>query len=140
MNRPLRQALLLCGLSLIPTGISASLHRDILLDAAGRLQPGEISLENVSTAPSPVLWVDARPQKDYEQEHVPGALLLNEQGWDTQVVQVLDQWKPGQWVVVYCSSTACKASHQVAAQLRELDVEPVYVLRGGWERWKKEAR
>ena len=140
MIRPLRQALLLCGLSLIPTAISVSHHPDVLHEAAGRLQPGEISLESVSSSASPVLWLDARPRAEYEKEHVPGALLLNEKEWDGLVVQVLDRWKPGQWVVVYCSSSACKASHQVAAQLRELDMEPVYVLHGGWERWKKEAR
>ncbi len=29
-----------------------------------------------------VLWVDARPAEEYHLEHVPGAILLNLEGWD----------------------------------------------------------
>jgi len=83
---------------------------------------------------SDVLWVDARSEAQFQNAHMPGAVLLTEQRWEQQLADFLDRWRPGQQVVVYCGSTSCEASHGVARRLRqELGLEEIHVLKGGWE-------
>ena len=140
MSRPLREILLLCGLALLPAGGSALLHRQEIPWRADALRPGEISLREALRLRQQILWVDARSRREYDAEHIPGALLLNEPEWDALLLALLDRWRPGQRVVVYCGSGACRASRAVAEQLKEFNLGPVEVLQGGWEKWKKEGR
>jgi rhodanese-related sulfurtransferase len=82
------------------------------------------------------IWVDARPDVEFEREHVPGAVLLNEDRWNELLPQFLATWSPGKRVVVYCSSQSCNASREVARRLRdEAQLKNVFVLQGGWEEW-----
>lgn len=86
-------------------------------------------------AEGPVLWVDARTREKFEEEHLPGAILLNRQEWGDLMFEHMDalQDAMGNPVVVYCDGTDCRKSLEVAAQLRELlGLEPVYVLFGDW--------
>jgi rhodanese-related sulfurtransferase len=49
---------------------------------------------------------------------------------------MLNTWSPDKRTVVYCSTQACHASHEVAKRLREeAGLQNVYVLHGGWEKW-----
>ena len=50
-----------------------------------QLNEGEVNLASAMkiAAQSEVVWVDARGQADFELGHIPGALLLNEDDWDT---------------------------------------------------------
>jgi len=98
--------------------------------------PGEISLQDVQNWNEPVLWVDARPESDYEIEHVPGAVSLNPDNWSEQLPHFLDGWRPAQRVVVYCSAASCETSREIADRLRHSGVDPVYYLKGGWEAWR----
>jgi len=83
-----------------------------------------------------VLWLDARPDEQYNREHIPGALLLNEDRWGELLPQMLAVWSPEKRVVVYCSSQNCSASHDVAHRLKEeAGLKEVFVLHGGWEKW-----
>ncbi|MEM9299033.1 MAG: rhodanese-like domain-containing protein [Bacteroidota bacterium] len=84
-----------------------------------------------------ILWLDAREVDDYEQEHIPGALLLNETSWDELIAQVFEAWQPDMRIVVYCSSAGCNASAKVAERLREDGLSNVFVLKEGWEAWKE---
>ena len=85
-----------------------------------------------------VLWVDARLRELYNIEHIPGALLLNEQELDallTQHIEVLqDNKKP---IVIYCDGKACHASRKMREYLAEhMALENIFVLTGGWPAWK----
>jgi rhodanese-related sulfurtransferase len=105
--------------------------------AADALLEGEIELADVPVARPAVLWLDARSQEDYAKGHIPEALLLNEDDWDHLLPEVLSAWRPGQWIVVYCSSQKCQASQGVAKRLRsEVGMRDVHVLKGGWETWQ----
>jgi rhodanese-related sulfurtransferase len=91
-----------------------------------------------------VIWADARPDNEYEQGHVPDAVLLNEDRWDNLLPQFLEKWSPDKKVVVYCSTKSCNLAGEVARRLREeaqlKDNEGkncVFVLEGGWEEWLK---
>lgn len=80
------------------------------------------------------LWVDARSDKEFAQEHFPNALSLNEDRWNEQLPNVLAVWSPEKLIVVYCSSQGCGASRAIAQRLRdEAQLKNVFVLDGGWE-------
>jgi len=119
--------LLAAGLLAVVAGLSIPLEEraegEIGLAAALRLKP--------------VIWIDARSVADYDAEHVPGALLLNEENWSSLVPKVLESWDSGCTAVVYCSSPGTQASREVAERLRDFKLGPVFVLQGGWIAWKQ---
>lgn len=89
-----------------------------------------------------VLWIDARIQEQYDAEHIPGALLLNEQKFEQQLVTYLDilqtNSKP---IVVYCSAAKCDASRHVLERLKQvLPIENAFVLKGGWKAWQQAVK
>jgi len=89
----------------------------------------------------PVLWLDARPTAAFTRGHIPGALPLNEDAWETQLIEVLIAWNPGDTIVVYCSTAGCNTSSEVALRLvAETDFEPVLILDGGWEAYEAPGR
>lgn len=84
------------------------------------------------------LWIDARDQEAYQKAHVPGALSLNPNNWESRIGEVLEAWQPGQPIVVYCDGGACKTSSEVASILhKDYGFEDVYVLKNGWEAWQQ---
>jgi rhodanese-related sulfurtransferase len=136
----LRQALILLGFAFLPAmGQAIYFHGD----PAVRAKPAdahEVTLAEAKSWGGGVLWLDARPNEEFAQGHVPGALSLNEDNWNGLLPAVLAAWKPEGKVVVYCSRKSCNASHGVAERLRnEAGLKNVYVLPGGWEEWEENA-
>jgi len=104
-----------------------------------RLAEGEVSVGTVEQWGEPYLLLDARSPSQYEQEHIPGALNLTEAYFDEQIASVLDLWYPGLALIIYCDSRQCGSSKVIAARLRtEFQMKQVFVLKGGWESWKKQ--
>jgi rhodanese-related sulfurtransferase len=131
----LRQAAWLLFLALVPAVLTAFLHPYGAQDI-DRLKPDEITWtqSRKDVRFTDALWIDARPATAYAAGHKPGALRLTEADWETLLEPVLDAWKPGRFVVVYCDSKSCTASAGVAARLRrELGAGDIFVLRGGWQ-------
>lgn len=88
-----------------------------------------------------VMWVDARPSDEFDRDHIPGAILLNEDDWNELLPQFLGQWSPDSRVIVYCSAKSCNAAGEVARRLREeAGLQNVFVLDGGWEAWQQGNR
>ena len=84
------------------------------------------------------IWIDARPDNEFEADHVPGAIQLNEDRWNDLLPQFLEKWSPEKKVVVYCSTQSCNLALDVARRLRkEAQIKDVFVLQGGWEEWQK---
>ncbi len=86
-----------------------------------------------------VLWIDARVKEQYDAEHVPGAISLNEQNFDAalfdHIETLQDVSKP---VVIYCGGEKCEASKKIRQALIErLPLENVFVLKGGWQAWRQ---
>jgi rhodanese-related sulfurtransferase len=130
------QVLILLLLALAPAALSALFHPKRPAWTPEALGPGEMLLADVSAWTDAPLWVDARPKSKFDQGHVPGAVLLNEDDWDELMPGLLAVWKPEQSIVVYCDDRLCDSSHAVAKRLRETGIHPVFVLKGGWEAWK----
>ncbi len=135
------QILALLGLAFIPAIGQALYYRQS--DALEK-PPVDSALVSVAQAESwgdRVLWLDARPDDDFDRAHIPGALPLNEDHWQDQLRMMLTAWAPERKVVVYCSALSCNASHEVAERLRkEAGLTNVYVLEGGWEEWAKQHK
>ncbi len=136
----LRQALLLVGLAFLPAIGQALFFRGNPGLSSRPPDPFEVSLAQEKSWGATVLWVDARPEEEYEKGHIPGALSLNEDDWNGLLPAVLAAWGPERKIVVYCSRKSCNASHGVAERLRnEAGLKNVYVLPGGWEEWEEDA-
>lgn len=147
MARAARQALLLIALAFVPAIGEAIYFRDKVSWQTPVPSSEMVTVDQAKAWGATAIWVDARPDNEFEQEHVPGAISLNEDRWNELLPQFLPQWSPDKRVVVYCSSQSCNASREVAKRLRE-DAQLknndgkncVFVLEGGWEAWLKAKR
>jgi len=136
-----RQALLLIALALVPAIGEAIYFRDKVSWQSPDRSSEMVNLDQAKSWGTNAVWVDPRPDNEVEQDHVPGAIPLNEDRWNELLPTLLAQWSLEKKIVVYCSSQSCNASREVARRLRnEAGLTDVFVLRGGWEEWLKNRR
>jgi len=134
----LRQVSLLVALALVPAIGQAIYFRNKVSWQSPVPVSEIVTLTQARSWGENAIWVDARPDEEFAHEHVPGAILLNEDHWNDLVGPFLATWSPDKKVVVYCSSQSCNASREVARRLRdEAQLKNVFVLEGGWEEWLK---
>ena len=136
MRALLRQSLLLLGLAFLPAAGEALYLRDKVSWQSPIPASEMVTVADARGWGSNAIWVDARHEEEFSNEHVPGAILLNGDRWNDLLPQVLAAWSPGKRIVVYCSSVSCGSSREVASRLRkEAELKNVFVLEGGWEAW-----
>ena len=138
MRSLLRQSVLLLGLALLPAAGEALYFRDKVSWHSRVAESDMVAVDLARNWGANAIWVDARPDVDFERDHVPGAILLNEDRWNELLPQFLQQqWSPEKKIVVYCSSQSCNLAGDVARRLREEAKLPneIRVLKGGWEEW-----
>lgn len=130
----LRQILLLLAFAFVPAIGEALYFRNRVSWQSPVPSSEQVTVEKAKAWGGNALWVDARPDQDFAQDHFPNALPLNEDHFNTQLPDVLAAWSLQKKIVVYCSSKSCGASRAIARRLRdEADLENVFVLTGGWE-------
>jgi thiosulfate sulfurtransferase len=132
MKHALRNTTILVMLAIVPATFSWIRLNKIDHD----LLPYEVTLNDPRLPKGDLVWVDARSIEEYEQGHVSGAILLNEEKWDSMLGNLFQAWQPPRTIIVYCDA-GCQASQKVAQRLRDLGIEPVYTLKGGYEAWKR---
>ena len=115
---------LFSGLSLLPR-------------AEPELEAGEIRL--VDARALNAIWVVTGGIKKFEEAHMPEALLLDENDWETGLFELMNTWlmepRP---IVIYCESESCDTSKRIAKRLREsLPDAEVYSLKGGRGAWQE---
>src|SRR5213596_3815133 len=136
-----RQAVILAALAILPGAGEAIYFRGKISWRSAILPSESVTVDQARAWGENTIWVDARPDEEFERDHVPGAIALNEDRWNELLPQFLAVWSPGKKVVVYCSSLSCNASREVARRLRmEAQLPDVFVLEGGWEAWLKKNR
>jgi rhodanese-related sulfurtransferase len=134
----LRQALVLVALAFLPGIGEAIYYRDKVSWQSPIPASEMVTLTQARAWGENTIWVDARPDEEFARDHVPDAILLNEDRWNELIGPFLATWSPDKRVVVYCSSQSCNASREVARRLRvEAQLKNVFVLEGGWEEWLK---
>ena len=105
-----------------------------------RLDYGEVTLQEALTIDSQTLvWIDARSEAEFNQSHIPGAIHLNEDNWESGLEVLLtevDIFDPTLEIIVYCDGASCQVSKAVSTRLREeLGLEQVRFLHNGWAAW-----
>jgi rhodanese-related sulfurtransferase len=86
-------------------------------------------------AASEVLWIDARPQADFDRGHLPGAMLLNPEEWGELMFENQDALLEAfsHPVIVYADPADPIRAAEIGQRLRELlGLDPVHVLEGDW--------
>ena len=83
------------------------------------------------------LLLDARPEDQFIAQHIPGALSLPSDSYPEALLFFLEQHGQHKPALVYCSSTDCDASVQLAARLKELGYKEVRILEGGFLSWRR---
>jgi rhodanese-related sulfurtransferase len=137
----LRQAVMLISLAILPAIGEAIYFRDKVSWRSPVLASEMVTVAQARGWADNAIWVDARPDEEFQRDHVPGAVLLNEDRWNDLLPQFLEKWSSDKKVVVYCSSQSCNAAREVAHRLRdEAQLQNVFVLEGGWEEWVKKNR
>jgi len=140
--RALREALILLALTLAAAAGTHLFHprAPAWHEVEEPLRDDEVSLENIARNwKNDVLWIDARQRAPFEKAHVPGAININEQELESQLIDniaVLQDKRKR--VVIYCDSGGCQASRKIREYLAQrLPAEEFFVLRGGWQAWEK---
>jgi len=140
-SRAIKQALLLIALAFLPAGGQAVYFRGKVSWQSPIPASELVTVAQAQAWGENAIWIDARPDAEFERDHVPGAILLNEDRWNELLPQFLQNWSPEKRIVVYCSSQSCNASREVAKRLRDqARLKNVFVLQGGWEEWLKKNR
>ena len=119
----LRQALLLIALPLVPAIGEAIYFRNKVSWQSPIPASELVTVAQAQSWGDNVIWVDARPSEEFDRDHIPGAISLNEDRWNELLPQFLGQWSPERRVVVYCSAQSCNASREVAKRLRDEEQE-----------------
>lgn len=85
-----------------------------------------------------VIWLDARPRDQFDKDHIPEARLLNEQEFDTQLLDLLETLQTAtKPVIIYCSGQKCEASRHVREKLLSMvPIDDCYILKGGYPAWQ----
>ncbi len=140
MRALLRQSVVLLALALLPAAVQALYFRDLISWDARVAESDMASVEVARSWGAEAIWIDARPEADFDRDHVPGAVLLNEDRWNELLPQFLqERWSPDKKLIVYCSAESCNLAGDVARRLHEEAKLPnqIRVLKGGWEEWLK---
>lgn len=141
MKSAVFQALLILLLAAMAALITYGFHPRapaLYLSEAPRRED-EVTVEEIQKRwQGQVVWLDARPREVYEKGHIPGAHLLNEQGFDGQLFNLLDVLQTtDRPVIIYCDGEKCQASHTIREKLLQaVPLEDCYVLKGGWPAWR----
>jgi rhodanese-related sulfurtransferase len=93
---------------------------------------------SIAAIPSDVLWIDARPEAAFAKGCIPGAINVSEDAWIDGLERLVTAGFEHRSLVVYCESSSCPAAAEVAERLeRELGIDGIRVLEGGWQTWSK---
>ena len=99
--------------------------------------PREIRAEELaaSLGDGMTLVLDARDPEYYAEGHLPEAVNLPYNQFETRVIEVSARMFPEQRIVCYCEGGACEMSHDLARDLFAMGYTNVFVLAGGLELW-----
>jgi rhodanese-related sulfurtransferase len=135
-HRAFRQAQGLLLAAVIPALLAGAFHPRRPVWSRDETMIPEVAWSTVQQWPGLRLLIDARSEEAFRQQHIPGALLLSEVEWEERLPAFIKAWQPGARVAVYCNNAGCQASQAVARRLRrELGINDVFVLKGGWGAW-----
>ena len=81
-------------------------------------------------------FLDARPQPQYADGHISGALNLPWQDVARTFTDIALQLDEKDLIITYCDGESCELSHDLAMYLRDMGFANVRVLVNGWTVWQ----
>jgi rhodanese-related sulfurtransferase len=91
---------------------------------------GPVELNRALEQSADIIVVDVRAEEDYRRSHIPGAINLPQERWDTY--EGLSREKLN---VLYCYSHVCHLAATAAVQFADHGFS-VMEMDGGYEAWK----
>ena len=92
---------------------------------------GPVELNRALEQGADIVVVDVREEEDYHKGHIPGAINLPQERWDTY--EGLSREKLN---VVYCYTSVCHLAATAAVQFASAGFS-VMEMDGGFEAWKE---
>ena len=89
MKALLRQSGVLFAIALLPAAVQALYLRDKIPWQSRVAESDLVSVDVARGWGANAIWVDARPTDEFERDHVPGAISLNEDRWGEALTQFL---------------------------------------------------
>ena len=149
ITRILLQSVLLLALATLAGALAWRFHPErpelyLTHEASGL---GEITAAEAKkrAAAGPVVWLDARHEREFKAGHIPGAMLLNVSDWENLLMAAfpaVSEAAEGTPVIIYCDGQECEASRLVREKLKQtpLGDRELLILRGGWPAWQAMAK
>lgn len=94
-------------------------------ELTGMIEPGK---------KHPVL-INTLPNDEFQKAHIPGSINIPA---DQIAQKVSGLCSKNDWIVVYCASPTCDASHKAGQTLERLGFKNVYRFEGGIEEWQRQ--
>lgn len=79
--------------------------------------------------------IDARTPGEYEDGHIPSAILLDYYEMARYLDGVLPLIEPGTEIALYCTGPTCEDSELLARELYAMGYTNLLVFKGGYEEW-----
>ena len=83
------------------------------------------------------VFLDARPQSDYETGHIRGAHCLPWEVFDLYFESIMADIPEDMTFITYCDGEKCHLSKELAKTLIEMGYPDVRVLINGWSLWRQ---
>ncbi|MFZ0131626.1 MAG: rhodanese-like domain-containing protein [Desulfobacterales bacterium] len=83
------------------------------------------------------LFVDARPEADYQAGHIQDAVNVPDLDFDRYIGPFLEKTPAEAVLITYCEGESCVLSKSLADKLVLAGFEKVFHLGDGWGQWKK---
>jgi rhodanese-related sulfurtransferase len=92
---------------------------------------GPVELDRMLKAHEDISVIDVRAEEDYSKGHVPGAINLPKERWDT-----LEGLSKDKVNILYCYSMVCHLAATAACEFAAKGF-PVMELEGGFDEWRE---
>ena len=87
------------------------------------------------------LLIDARPEEEFQRAHIPGAVSVPSHSFPEMIVFFAEDHGRNKTTVIYCDTTDCDRSVELARRLRdEVGWTDLRILDGGMLGWKRSQR
>jgi rhodanese-related sulfurtransferase len=83
------------------------------------------------------LFADARLRDAYQSGHIPGAVNLDPNEFETWSADFFSKTSPNQLIITYCEGESCTLDLELAEKLAWMGYEKVFRLKNGWGQWKE---
>ena len=83
------------------------------------------------------LFVDSRDRKDYDKDHIPGAINLPQRKWVEVWPEMRSQLPRDRTLLLYCYGGHCGLSTRQGKRLLSEGYDSFLILDHGWEGWTK---